>query len=486
MSDTVRVRFAPSPTGYLHVGGARTALFNWLFAKSQNGTFILRVEDTDRTRYNEQALHDLMRDLKWMGMDWDEGPGKGGEYGPYTQSERLDLYKKHAHELVEADKAYPCFCNAERLTQVREEQTAAGAATGYDRHCRNLNKDEAAKRMNEGEAHVIRLKSPLAGEVSFTDYNRGRITTPNNILDDMVLLKQDGFPTYHLASVIDDHHMKITHILRGDEWIPATSKHTLLYQAFGWEPPKFVHLPVILSSTGGKLSKRKGAASVGDFEEKGLLSEALFNFLALLGWGPGDDKEKMDLEEMISLFSLDRINSTSAVFDEVKLEWMNGQYFINSKAERFLEDFKRVHSEKNTSFENYDDSQLIKIIDFTKERYKYLPDMYEITSYFFNRPEKPEGKALKQLTSTGWEERLGKVSSALNDVSDFNEISIEACFQNLMEVEGGGFGKWVKPIRIALTGLLGGPSVYGIIEILGKEESIARIEQTLTTLSSEA
>jgi glutamyl-tRNA synthetase len=479
MDNNVRVRFAPSPTGYLHVGGARTALYNWLFAKNMGGTFILRVEDTDRTRYDATALEHLMRDLKWLGMDWDEGPGKEGNFGPYTQSERLDHYQKYAKELVAKDKAYYCFCNSERLEKLREEQKAAGGATGYDRHCRSLSQEDIDAKLAAGEKYVIRLKAPLAGETSFKDYIRGNITTPNAILDDMVLLKADGFPTYHLASVVDDHLMEISHVLRGDEWIPSTPKHVLLYEAFGWTPPTFVHLPVILSETGGKLSKRKGAASVGDFNDKGILAESLFNFLALLGWGPGEDREKMSIEEMVSLFSLDRINATSAVFDEKKLDWLNSQYFIQSPSTRFLEDLKSQMTENGLNPSDYEESYLLEILDLIKERIKFVQELYDTAAFFFTPAEELEEKMIKQLTAEGWDERLGFVVDSLKALSEFTPESIEEAIKALMEEHGGGFGKWMKPLRIAVTGLGAGPSVYHLMAIMGAEESLKRIEATI-------
>ena len=279
-----RVRFAPSPTGYLHVGGARTAIFNWLFAKHIGGDFLLRIEDTDQARYDEKAFHDLIADLKWLGLDWDEGPEVGGPHAPYFQSQRLSLYHEHAQILIQGGHAYPCFCTSERMDMLREQQKLNKLPTGYDRLCRSIPADVAKGRVDAGEKHTVRLKVPFHGNTVFKDFLRGTIDYQNRILDDMVLMKTDGFPTYHLANVVDDHFMQITHVLRGDEWIPSTPRHILLYQAFGWEPPTFVHLPVILSADGGKLSKRKGAASVGDYRDLGYLPHTMVNFLSLLGW----------------------------------------------------------------------------------------------------------------------------------------------------------------------------------------------------------
>ncbi|MCL6615308.1 MAG: glutamate--tRNA ligase, partial [Firmicutes bacterium] len=293
MSKPVRVRFAPSPTGYLHIGGARTAIYDWLLARATGGRFILRIEDTDRTRLVPDALADIIESLHWLGLDWDEGPDVGGQAGHYLQSERLPLYEANAKRLVEEGKAYYCFCTEERLAALRRAQEAAKSETvGYDRHCRDLPRAEVEAAVARGEKAVIRFKMPLEGETTFRDAIRGEITVANKILDDMVLLKSDGFPTYHLAAVVDDHLMGITHVLRGDEWLPSTPRHILLYRAFGWEPPVFAHLPIFLNpSGGGKLSKRHGATSVREYREKGYLPEALFNFLLLLGWHPPDELE---------------------------------------------------------------------------------------------------------------------------------------------------------------------------------------------------
>lgn len=308
------------------------------------GTFYLRIEDTDRKRYNEEALHDLMRDLKWLGLQWDEGPGAEKDCGPYFQSERLDIYHREIQKLLDSGDAYYCFCTEERLQQVRAEQEKSGVSvTGYDRHCRHISREEAEARIAAGEKAVIRLKVPEQGITEFEDKIRGHIEYKNELLDDLVLIKRDGFPTYHFASVVDDHFMGTTHVLRGDEWISSTPKHMLLYKAFGWEPPVWCHLPVILAAGGGKLSKRKGAASVGDFRDLGYLPETLVNFLALLGWNPGDDREVMSVKEMIDCFTLERINPKAVAFDEKKLQWMNGQHIQICDNQFLLSEIGRAH-----------------------------------------------------------------------------------------------------------------------------------------------
>lgn len=492
MSRPVRVRFAPSPTGYLHVGGARTALFNWLFARHMKGTFIVRIEDTDQSRYSEAALKDLLRDLKWLGMDWDEGPavneqgqpeGSIGDFGPYQQSLRLAKYQAAADELLAKGLAYRCFCSSERLAELREQQQEAGAATGYDRHCRNLSEEESLER-SQTEEFVIRLKVPLEGETSFTDEIRGAISTPNNILDDMVLLKRDKFPTYHLANVVDDHDMQISHVLRGDEWIPSTSRHILLYQAFGWEPPVFAHLPIILAPGGGKLSKRKGAASVGDFEEKGILPEALFNFLALLGWSPGDDREKMTLQECIESFSLERIQSKGAAFDETKLEWLNAQYFIQSSPQELLPVFKAELTAQEVSFEGQSDEQLVAILEIIQERIKVRQDMPALAGYFLSAPQSFDAKVAKKSWKESSPELVQALADKLKSLDNWTEEELEVQFQAVLAEKEVGFGPLGKPVRLALSGLGGGPSLYQIMSILGKSETIARLENTISNYES--
>lgn len=477
---SVRVRFAPSPTGYLHVGGARTALFNWLLAKKDQGCFYLRIEDTDRTRYSEEALRNLIEELKWLGLFWDEGPQVGGAFGPYQQSERLQMYAEAAWKLVEEGKAYPCFCTSERLESLRAQAEANGTAPGYDRHCRDLDLASAKARIEAGEPYVIRFKSPLLGEITFKDALRGAITYTADTLDDLVLLKTDGFPTYHLASVVDDHHMQTSHVLRGEEWIPSTPKHALLYQALGWEAPEFVHLPVILAPGGGKLSKRKGAASVFDHRDMGILPEALFNFLALLGWNPGDDREIMTPEEIISAFSLDRLSLKSAVWDPEKLAWMNAQYMAKSTPERLAPFLIEAASAQGLDLSTMDPTKLETILLQIRERCKTTLDLFPQAELFFRLPASFEEKDQKKaLGKEGWQERLSKISQTLDSLEQWELSSIDQAFHDLVEREGGGFGAWGMPLRFALTHKLGGPNLPEILWILGKEECLSRIAQKL-------
>ncbi len=327
ISETVRVRFAPSPTGYLHIGGLRTALYNYLFAKNNNGKFILRIEDTDRNRYVEGAVENLISTLNWIGLKYDEGPDAKGEFGPYMQSQRLDIYKKYANDLLENGKAYCCFCTPERLQELREEQQRQKLPQAkYDKHCLNLTKDEIKEKLESGIPHVIRLNVPADQKVTFDDVIRERVEFDTSNIDDQVLIKSDGFPTYHLANVVDDHLMKITHVIRGEEWLSSTPKHILLYDFFEWEKPVFAHLPLLLNPDRSKLSKRQGDVAVEDYQSKGYLKETLINFVALLGWNAGDDKEFYYLDELVEKFSLERVNKAGAVFDLQKLNWLNAEH----------------------------------------------------------------------------------------------------------------------------------------------------------------
>ncbi|MFC1848428.1 glutamate--tRNA ligase, partial [Chloroflexota bacterium] len=324
---SIRVRFAPSPTGHPHIGNIRTALFNWLFARHHGGTFILRIEDTDQTRKVEGALESILESLRWLGLDWDEGPETGGDYGPYFQSERLGLYHKRFQQLLDSDHAYRCYCSTERLAQMRDEMAERKESVrSYDRRCRYLSPAERVQFESQGIAPVIRFKVPLEGQTTFHDLIKGDITFDNSELDDIVLLKSDGYPTYHLANIVDDHLMEISHVMRADEWLSSTPRHVLLYQALGWEPPQFAHLPMILGPDKAKLSKRHGATSIVEYRDQGYLPQAMMNFLAMLGWSLDDKTEIFSAEELVQHFSIDRISKAPAVFNRDKLDWINGLY----------------------------------------------------------------------------------------------------------------------------------------------------------------
>jgi glutamyl-tRNA synthetase len=398
INEHPRVRFAPSPTGYLHVGGLRTALYNYLYAKKNGGKFILRIEDTDRNRLVEGAIENLIKTLHWVGLEYDEGPDKGGEYGPYIQSERLDIYKKYTDQLVQEKKAYYCFCSAERLAEVREQQQKEGFQPKYDKHCLHLSPSEAEEKLKSGAPYVIRMNIEPDQHIIVEDVIRGKVEFNSSIVDDQVLLKSDGFPTYHLANVVDDHLMKITHVIRGEEWLSSTPKHVLLYQFFGWEIPVFAHLPLLLNPDKSKLSKRQGDVAVEDYRAKGYSKEALINFVALLGWNAGDDREFYYLNELAEHFSLERVNKSGAVFNVEKLNWLNAEHLRTKSSEELLKDLKAELAESKYKNEKYDDAKLIKVIDAMRERVSFIKEIITNGFYFFEEPETYEESAVKK----GW------------------------------------------------------------------------------------
>ncbi len=488
MRSSIRVRFAPSPTGYLHVGGARTALFNYLFAKRMGGTFILRIEDTDRSRYQEDACKEIYESLQWLGITWDEGPDVGGAYGSYVQSERVDLYRKHAQQLLESGHAYRCFCTPQRLEELRNYQEKNKLDPGYDKQCRNLPAQESARLLAENTPHIIRLKIPQDRVVAFNDLIRGAIEYKSAVLDDLVLMKTDGFPTYHLANVVDDHAMEISHVLRGDEWIASTPRHVLLYEAFGWTPPIFAHMPVILSADGGKLSKRKGAASVLDYKNQGYLPEALFNFLALLGWslGDGDEREKLSQEELISVFSLGQVSPKASVFDEKKLEWMNGLYMRErtsiSLAELVVPFWKQKGWVPNAT--PVSDTTLVKVIDLLKERSKKIVDMVESATYFFIAPVQYEEKAVRKYFVPDAIKILADLCELLSKAESFEHAALEALYKNYGDSLGIAFGVLIHPTRLAVSGVSFGPGLFELLEVLGKEQVCSRLQTAIAFIQN--
>ena len=490
MTDRVRVRFAPSPTGYLHVGGARTALFNYLFAHHHKGDFLLRIEDTDRSRYQENALLEIYQSLRWLGIEWDEGPEKGGQCGPYVQSQRTDLYREHAERLIAGGAAYRCFCTPERLSQLRITQEKEKLPLGYDRHCRSLPPEEEKRLLDSKAPYIIRLRIPLGeGEkVVFEDHIRGAIEYSTSVLDDLVLLKSDGFPTYHLANVVDDHFMKITHVLRGDEWIASTPRHILLYKALGWTPPKFAHMPVILSPDGGKLSKRKGAASVMDYQRAGFLPEALFNFLALLGWSPGggDPREIMTRDELIEAFSLDHISPKAAVFDEKKLEWINGKYLEERTPESLVPEVTELFKKNGVIAEDQpiDDAYMASVVALLKGRSKHVTDIAQSGSYFFKDPDAYEEKAKKKYFIIGTAGTLKKMATVLSEMNEFTKSEIEKKYHDSAQESGASLGDMVHPTRLAISGVSFGPGLFEMMEVLGKERVLRRIGRALEYIKS--
>lgn len=513
----VRVRYAPSPTGMQHIGGVRTALFNYLFARANGGKFILRLEDTDRTRYGEEYVQNLFDTLAWLGIEWDEGPDKGGPYGPYVQSERFELYKKYAEELVAQGQAYYCFCDAERLERIRTIQTMNKMPPGYDRNCRHLTDDEIKANLDAGKPYVIRLKVPLEGVTKFKDALLGDIEWKNeDINPDPVLLKSDGFPTYHLANIIDDHFMKITHVMRAQEWIPSTPLHVLMYQAFGWEPPVFCHLPMVMGQDGQKLSKRHGATSVNEFRARGYLPEALINYVAMLGCSYEDGRDMFCLHEFEQLFKMEHLNKAPAVFDYKKLEWFNGQYMRLYTDEQLMEKILpfltgtgdaalpinvseqfpapkvgsavsgiSISADGKLSAEGLDDAavraKLIEVMPLIKERLHFLCDAPEMIAFLFKEPAVPPVEQIipKKLDAERTKAVLIAAKDFVSRLDGMSHDDAEELARSEAEKLGVKLGDFMMPIRMALTGSRISPPLIGSIQILGCEKAAARIERTL-------
>lgn len=487
----VRVRYAPSPTGLQHIGGVRTALFNYFFAKSQGGKFILRVEDTDRERYTDESLQDLYDTLDWLGIKWDEGPVVGGPYGPYIQSERFELYKKYAEQLVKDGKAYYCYCSPERLEKVREEQIKSKSEyQGYDRHCANLTDEERAELEAQGIKPVIRLRVPREGKTTFHDVLMGDITRKNkDVSPDPILLKSDGFPTYHLANVIDDHLMGITHIMRAQEWIPSGPLHILLYQAFGWEPPVYCHLPMVMGKDGQKLSKRHGSTAVRDFRAKGYLPEAIINYVTLVGWSLDGSTEFFSKEELEKCFSMEGIHKAPGVFDYKKLDWFNGQYIRACEDER-LESLVMPYLEKEGYISNPptdEDVALVKkLIPSVKERMKVLSDVVPLTSFLF-KDQPVEDSALYVAKGSD----LEKTKTALKRGSEIlisglenneEESAIEeklVALSTELEIKVNGV---FQPIRVAITNSAVSLPLFDSIRLLGLDVTKARLNRAIKFL----
>ena len=491
---TVRVRFAPSPTGDPHIGNVRTVVFNWLFARKMGGQFILRIEDTDRTRYQPETILVIMDGLHWLGLDWDEGPGLkelqhlgienakdyavGGPCGPYIQSQRPAMYRKVAEELIERGWAYRCNCTPERLEQVRARQRARKQMVMYDRHCRDLPPDA----ISPGEPHVIRLRVPLSGQTVVRDAIKGDVVFENSGIDDQILLKSDGFPTYHLAVVVDDHFMEITHVIRGDDWIPSTPKRILIYQALGWEVPIYCHVPLVNGPDGKKLSKRHGATSITEFRNQGYLPEALFNFLAFLGWAPGEGEEQelFSREELIERFDLFRVNRAPAAFSYNKLDWMNGVCIRNLSADDLAARLMPVLREAGF---DPDPDTVRQLVPLVQERLKRLSDVVGLTDLFFTEamthdPAMLVGKKMTQEASLA---ALEKAIATLEALPDFGEETLETALRGLADALGLKARQLLGIIRVAVTGKKVSPPLFGTLHVLGRERSLARMRQAWQT-----
>lgn len=480
----VRLRFAPSPTGYLHIGGLRTALYNYLYAKQKGGKFLLRIEDTDRTRYVDGAIENLIHELKWAGVEADEGVcldenGKiteVGECGPYIQSERVEkgIYNKYAEELIEKGYAYYCFCSKERLDDVKNQQKADGKIPRYDGLCRGVSIEDAKKRIANGESYVIRLKLPENRDIVFEDVIKGRITINTNDMDDQVLIKADGFPTYHFAVVVDDHLMGITHIVRGDEWISSTPKHIYLYEALGFEKPIFVHLPTVLNKSGKKLSKRNDDASVEDFRLKGYLPEALIDYLALVGWSPESNEEILSLDEMVKQFSFDRVSKSGGVFDVDKLDWVNAQYIRKMEVSELAKLVKPYLVKAGFIKEDICEKRLELITKTFQESISRLPEIIEQSRFLFEDVT-VEPEALKMRNVEHIEILKEKMKEELSQIEEMDEETAKGFMKKVQKASGFKGKDLYMPVRALLTGQVHGPELSNILEILGKGEILRRL-----------
>ena len=481
MDKQVRVRFAPSPTGFLHVGGLRTALYNYLFARHHGGKFVLRIEDTDQTRKVEGAVENLVQTLRWAGIEYDEGPDRDGGYGPYVQSQRLGIYHSHVRELIDRRHAYYCFCTAERLEGVRRKQLSLKQSVAYDRHCRGLPAEEAARMVAGGTPHVVRMKVPLDGELTFDDMIRGNVTIAYKVLDDQVILKSDGFPTYHLAVVVDDHLMGITHVIRGEEWLPSVPKHILLYRFFGWELPLMAHLPLLLNPDKSKLSKRQGDVAVEDYRAKGYLKEALVNFVAFLGWNPGDEREIFSMQQLTDEFTLERVGKAGAIFNVEKLKWLNQQHIRLKSNEDLAALVRPLLSAR--AYAAADDVYLQKVIGLMKERVTVLQDFVDLGEYFFRDPEVYDADALKKNWDPEASKRLELLAERLLAIPEFTRAGIEGAIRTLAESMQLKPAKFIHPARLALSGKAGGPGLFEMMELLGRETVVARLRRAVVTLN---
>lgn len=474
----VRTRIAPSPTGIAHVGTAWMSLFDWALARQHNGQFVVRIEDTDRKRFVEGAEEKIYEGFKWLGIEYQEGGQLGGPHGPYHQSERLDIYQKYIQELLEKKQAYYCFCTAERLDEMRKEQQKNHQLPKYDGLCRSLSADEVSTRLGKNEKYVIRLKVPSEGKISWDDAIRGKIEFDLSTVDDQVLMKSDGFPTYHFAVVVDDHLMEITHILRGEEWISSTPKHLLLYKAFGWEVPTLIHMPLIRNADKSKLSKRKNDVSILSYREKGYLPEALINFIALLGWSHPEKKEIFSLEEFLEVMTLDRVQTTGPIFDVQKLDWMNGIYIRNLEPEELK---KRLAPFLPSDFPHEQYEQIIPLIF---ERLVTLKDIEELSSFFYRDITLESELLLKKATQQDVAQQLEVTINALNAVTTWSTEAVEAAIRQVQETHDFKKKQFFMMLRVAVTAKQATPPLFETMIVIGRETSIQRLEAALKAVTN--
>lgn len=488
--DQIRVRFAPSPTGYLHIGGARTALFNWFFARQHQGKLVLRIEDTDTERLKEDSVSQILTSMKWLGLDWDEGPEVGGPYGPYYQSQRLDLYRREAERLVAEGRAYYCFCTPAELAQVREAQRQAGLPFRYNGKCRDLPPDVVRQRLAAGEPAVIRLRLPDSGQVSVTDLIHGRVGFRLDQLDDMILIKSNGIPTYNYACVVDDHAMHITHVIRAEEHLSNTPKQVLLYQALGYEPAQFAHVPMILAPDRSKLSKRHGATSIEEFRDQGFLAPAIVNYLTLLGWSPDNGQELITPAETVREFALGKVSKKAAIYDTKKLAWLNGQYLnsldlddVTRQALPFLERQGLVTAAQAAA--QYD--TIKQIVAAVRIRVKTLVELAENMTYFFQDVTVYDEKGRrKYFARPGVAALLRQGRACLAQVAPFDAAHTEDAYRRLSDALGVKSGELIHPTRLALTGRMASPGLFDVMALLGPERCLARLDKAIAFIKAES
>ena len=487
MNNPVRLRLAPSPTGEPHVGNIRTAIFNWLYARHHKGALVIRVEDTDQGRKVQGSTEQMLDALNWLGIDWDEGPDVGGTFGPYFQSQRLELYNSIADQLLDSGRAYYCYCSSERLTLLRQKQIAKKENPGYDGRCRYIAKRDVGRDKLSDVKPVIRFRMLEEGNTVVDDVIRGRVVTENNLFDDYIMIKSDGFPTYHMASVVDDHYMQISHVMRGEEWLPSTPRHVQLYQALGWTPPKFVHLPIILARDKSKLSKRHGVTSILEYKAKGYVPQAMVNFLTLLGWSLDGSTELFSVNELVDNFSLDRISKSGAIFDAEKLNWMNGHYIRSMDEEELGRLLLRYWDEfPITDIPKVEPSTLITdISSLIQERLKILSDAAPLIKFFFCDEVKYEASELiqKGMDIDGTKLILSSCLSALEEVLEFTSDPIEASLRALSAELDVKLGQLLGTLRVATTGLKVSPPLFQSMEISGKKRIIKDIQLAMNRLS---
>ncbi len=474
----VRVRIGPSPTGDPHVGTAYIALFNMIYARQHGGQFVLRIEDTDQTRSRPEWEGMIMSALKWLGIQWDEGPDVGGPHGPYRQSERGPIYREHAEILLSNGRAYRCFCTSDRLDQLRKQQRQRNVASGYDGHCRHLTDEEIAQHIQAETPFVLRLKVPNEGVTKFVDRLRGEVSFDNGQIDDQVLLKSDGMPTYHLANVVDDHLMEITHVMRAEEWITSTPKHILLYEAFGWEPPVWIHMPLLRNADKSKISKRKNPVSLNYYKDAGFLPPAILNYLAMMGWTMPDGREKFLVDDMVANFSFDRISLGGPVFDIAKLSWLNGLYLRECTPEQMVEHL-RGHL--------FSDARLVEVAKLVQERVDKLEDFMEHTAFFFNgdvrydddalHAMQPKGRTVKEIR-----EVLEGLCERIDMLAEVNRTNIEQELRAYCESLGWKTKELFMPVRVAVTGSKATPPLFESMEVLGKERCRRRLRGAVAVL----